>query len=114
MLVRGHRCPVLSVSAEYTVIDVTAVADAAVGDVVTVIGEDGGETIAVEDVARPAGRPQCRLLDGRPAQRPVPLRGRLTRLRMVSTLDQCFRGSSREGRRHRRLDPCPSSSTELL
>jgi alanine racemase len=59
VLLRGHRCPVLSVSAEYTVIDVTAVADAAVGDVVTMIGEDAGETIAVEDVARQLGAPSA-------------------------------------------------------
>ena len=59
MLVRGRRCPVLGVSAEYTVVDVTAVPDAAVGDVVTVVGEDGGETIAVEDVARQLGAPSA-------------------------------------------------------
>ena len=59
MLVRGRRCPVLGVSAEYTVIDVTAVPDVAVGDVVTVVGEDGGETIAVEDVARQLGAPSA-------------------------------------------------------
>ncbi len=78
VLLRGRRCRVLSVSAEYTVLDVTAVPDAAVGDVVTVIGEDGSESIAVEDVARQPGRPERRVLDGRPAQRPLPLRRRLT------------------------------------
>jgi alanine racemase len=59
MLVRGLLCPVLSVSAEYTVVDVTAVPDVAVGDVVTIIGDDGGETIAVEDVARQLGAPSA-------------------------------------------------------
>jgi alanine racemase len=59
MLVRGRPCPVLAVSAEYTVIDVTEVPDVAVGDVVTVVGEDGGETIAVEDVARQLGAPSA-------------------------------------------------------
>jgi alanine racemase len=59
MLLRGRRCPVLGVSAEYTVVDVTGVPDAALGDVVTVIGEDGGEQIAVEDVARQLGAPSA-------------------------------------------------------
>lgn len=59
VLVRGHRCLVLSVSAEYTVVEVTAVAGAAVGDTVTVIGEDGDETIAVEDVASQLGAPSA-------------------------------------------------------
>ncbi len=59
VLVGGHRCPVLSVSAEYTVVDVTDVAGAAVGDTVTVIGEDGDEAIAVEDVASRLGAPSA-------------------------------------------------------
>ncbi len=59
MLLRGHRCRVLSVSAEYTVLDVTGVPGAAVGDTVTVIGEDGGEQIAVEDVAARLGAPSA-------------------------------------------------------
>lgn len=59
MLLRGRRCPVLSVSAEYTVLDVTDVPDAAVGDVVTIIGADGDEKIAVEDVAAALGAPSA-------------------------------------------------------
>ncbi len=57
MLCHGVRCPVLGVSAEYTVIDVTAIEGAAVGDVVTVLGADGGDEIAVEDVAAQLGAP---------------------------------------------------------
>ena len=59
MLCRGQRCPVLSVSAEYTVIDLTNVRAAALGDVVTVIGRDGDEEIAVETVARQLGAPSA-------------------------------------------------------
>jgi alanine racemase len=59
MLCRGRRCAVLSVSAEYTVIDLTNVAGASVGDVVTVIGRDGDEEIAVETVARQLGAPSA-------------------------------------------------------
>ena len=59
MLVRGQLSPVLAVSAEYTVVDVTDVPGAAVGDVVTIIGEDGGKRIAVEDVARQLDAPSA-------------------------------------------------------
>ncbi len=59
MLCRGRRCPVLSVSAEYTAIDVGNVPDAAVGDLVTVVGADGDEEIAVETVAHQVGAPSA-------------------------------------------------------
>ena len=59
MLCHGRRCAVLGVSAEYTVIDVTELDDVAVGDVVTVIGSDGDEMIAVEDVAAQLGAPSA-------------------------------------------------------
>ena len=57
MLCGGVRCLVLGVSAEYTVIDLTDVADASVGDVVTALGADGSDEIAVEDVAAHLGAP---------------------------------------------------------
>jgi alanine racemase len=59
MLCRGRRCAVLGVSAEYTVIRLTDLPDAGLGDVVTIIGEDGGETIAVETVAEQLGAPSA-------------------------------------------------------
>jgi len=59
MLWRGVPCPVLGVSAEYTVIDLSAAPGAAVGDTVTVIGEDGGEVVAVESLAAQAGVPSA-------------------------------------------------------
>jgi len=59
MLCHGCRCTVLGVSAEYTVIDVTEVHDVAVGDTVTVIGADGDDHIAVEDVAAHVGAPSA-------------------------------------------------------
>ena len=59
MLCRGRRCPVLSVSAEYTAIDVGNVPDASVGDLVTVIGADGDEERAVETVAHQEGAPSA-------------------------------------------------------
>ena len=59
MLCRGRRCPVLAVSAEYTVVDLTGVPGAAVGDVVTVLGEDGAEALSVEAVADQLGAPSA-------------------------------------------------------
>ncbi len=52
VLVRGTRCPVVGrVSMDYTCVDVTHVDGAAVGDVVTLLGSDGGEHIAVSELA---------------------------------------------------------------
>jgi alanine racemase len=59
MLCHGTRCPVLGVSAEYTVIDLTGVPGAAVGDMVTIIGADGGDEIKVESVAEQVGAPSA-------------------------------------------------------
>jgi alanine racemase len=41
------------------VIDVSAVAGVAVGDAVTVIGEDGGDVITVESLAEQLGAPSA-------------------------------------------------------
>lgn len=59
MLCKGVRCPVMGVSAEYTVIDVSAVPSPAVGDTVTVIGTDGESELAAEDVALHLGAPSA-------------------------------------------------------
>ena len=59
MLCRGRRCQVLGVSAEYTVIDVSAVPGAGAGDTVTIIGEDEGDAITVESLAEQLGAPSA-------------------------------------------------------
>jgi alanine racemase len=59
MLWHGVRCPVLGVSAEYTLIDLSGAPGAAVGDTVTLIGEDGGESVEVESLAAQAGVPSA-------------------------------------------------------
>jgi alanine racemase len=52
-LVDGRRASFIGrISMDYTTLDVTHVPGVSVGDVVTLIGSDGGETICVDDVAR--------------------------------------------------------------
>ncbi len=51
MLCRGVRCDVLLVTAEYVTIDLSKVPDASLGDIVTIIGNDGPHCIAFEEVA---------------------------------------------------------------
>lgn len=55
----GRPAPILSVSAEYTVVDLDDHPDAAVGDIVTVIGSDGDAQITAEDVASSQGAPSA-------------------------------------------------------
>ena len=52
MLVGARRVPVLSVSQEYTTLDLSAVADVGLGDEVTALGKDGQEDITIEEMAR--------------------------------------------------------------
>jgi len=59
MLCRGQRCAVLSVSAEYTIVDLSDLSNPAIGELVTVIGRDGDEEIAVETVAQQLGAPSA-------------------------------------------------------
>lgn len=59
MLCRGRRCAVLSVSAEYTVVDLSDVPHPEVGELVTIVGRDGEEEITVETVARQLGAPSA-------------------------------------------------------
>ena len=55
-LVRGRRAPLVgAVSMDYSTLDVTDVASATVGDMVTLIGADGRESQTVEQLAAAAG-----------------------------------------------------------
>jgi alanine racemase len=55
-LVRGRRAPLVGViSMDLTMLDVTDVPSAELGDIVTVYGKDGDDTIVVSDVAREIG-----------------------------------------------------------
>ncbi len=56
VLVRGRRAPIVGrVSMDMTTIDVSAIPDATVGDVATVIGTDGGDAIGADALAAAAG-----------------------------------------------------------
>ncbi|MGI9476696.1 MAG: alanine racemase, partial [Hyphomicrobiaceae bacterium] len=52
MLVNGIEAPVLGVSLEHAVLDLSAVPQPAVGDTVTLLGRCGDGAIALEDIAR--------------------------------------------------------------
>jgi alanine racemase len=51
VLCRGRRCRILGVTAEYTVIDLSSLREAAVGDQVTVVGRDGGDELRLSYAA---------------------------------------------------------------
>lgn len=56
VLIRGQRCPVVGrVSMDQVTVDVTDIASVAVGDVATLIGTDGKESISAEFLADRAG-----------------------------------------------------------
>ena len=64
-LVRGRVVPFVGrTSMDMTVVDITAVPDAAVGDVVTIIGADGAAEITVDDVAELADTISYEILTG--------------------------------------------------
>jgi alanine racemase len=70
-LVRGRRVPILGrISMDMTVVDLTGVPEASVGDVVTLIGRDGGQEITVDEVAAQAGTIGYEILTGLTARLP--------------------------------------------
>jgi alanine racemase len=54
-LLRGRRCPVLAISANSTMVDLTGVDGVAIGDAAVLLGADGGERIATEEIAAVIG-----------------------------------------------------------
>jgi alanine racemase len=64
-LVRGRRVPVVGrISMDATVLDLTDVPGAAEGDVATLVGTDGNETITLDEVARRCGTISYEILTG--------------------------------------------------
>jgi alanine racemase len=64
VLIRGRRAPVLGVTAEYTVVDLTHLPDASLEDVVVIIGTDGAESITVAEAATGLGMSPLQFLIG--------------------------------------------------
>ena len=52
MLIEGSRAPILSVSLEHTVLDLTLVPQAEIGQEAVVLGRSGGAAIHLEQLAR--------------------------------------------------------------
>ncbi len=64
-LVRGRRVPIIGrISMDVTVVDLTDVPAAAAGDVATLIGADGGDGIALDEVAARCGTISYEILTG--------------------------------------------------
>lgn len=55
VLIAGRLARVISVTLEYTVVDLSGHPDVSPGDTATIVGEDGGVTLSIEDAVR-AGR----------------------------------------------------------
>jgi len=56
MLIRGRRCPQVGrICMDMCMVDISSVPDCVEGDVVTVIGRDGGECISAGELAEKAG-----------------------------------------------------------
>lgn len=71
VLLRGHKAAVVGrISMDLTLVDVTDIPGAAIGDEVTLIGEDGGACIRVEEVAAWADTISYEILCGLTARVP--------------------------------------------
>ncbi len=56
VLVRGRRAPILGrISMDYVTVDVSHIPDVRVGERVTLLGSQDGDTLTVQDIARAAG-----------------------------------------------------------
>jgi alanine racemase len=56
MLVRGHRCPVMGrITMDTTMVDVTDIPGVRIGEDVALLGQQGGDSIDVYEIARWAG-----------------------------------------------------------
>ena len=64
-VIHGKRCPIRgNISMDQIVVDVTHLPEASLGDTATLVGEDGGERITVEEVAHKAGTIPYDILTG--------------------------------------------------
>ncbi|MEQ1857889.1 MAG: alanine racemase C-terminal domain-containing protein, partial [Longimicrobiales bacterium] len=70
-LLGGGRVPIIGrISMDMTVVDISGVPGVRVGDVATLLGSEGGESITVDDVADLAGTISYEILTGFTARLP--------------------------------------------
>jgi len=70
-LLRGVRVPIIGrISMDMTVVDISGVSGVRVGDVATLLGTEGGESISVDEVAELAGTISYEVLTGLTARLP--------------------------------------------
>ncbi|WP_260854201.1 alanine racemase [Paraburkholderia sp. BCC1886] len=63
VLVQGRAAPILGRrSFQHTVVDISAIAQAGIGSVVTLLGEDGGQTISIDEMAQTMRLPVMELI----------------------------------------------------
>jgi alanine racemase len=56
VLLRGRRAPIIGrISMDMTVVDISSIPDVMPGDVATLLGQDGAESISVDEMAALAG-----------------------------------------------------------
>ena len=70
VLIRGRRCPVISVTANSTIVDVTGLPEVAIGDPAVLLGRQSDEEITAAEMARASGQSVYHLLAAIPRQAP--------------------------------------------
>lgn len=70
VLIRGRRCPVISVTANSTIVDATGLPEVAIGDPAVLLGRQSDEEITAAEMARASGQSVYHLLAAIPRQAP--------------------------------------------
>jgi alanine racemase len=70
VLIRGRRCPVISVTANSTLVDATGLPDVAIDDPVVLLGRQTDQEITAAEMARVSGQTVYHLLAAIPRQAP--------------------------------------------
>jgi alanine racemase len=70
VLIRGRHYPVVSVTANSTIVDATGLPEVAIGDPAVLLGRQSDEEITAEEMARASGQSVYHLLAAIPRQAP--------------------------------------------
>ena len=90
VLIRGCRCPVISVTANSTLVDVSSLPDVAIGDQVVLLGKQADQEITAMEIARVSGQSVYHVLAAVP--RHVPRLGDLNLAKVDATFARFQRG----------------------